>query len=76
MLFGVPAYVPALMKYIEAYGVSLNLESKLVSVDGEARIATFERKNEQGSFELIQREFDMLHAVRHKQPLILWLKVP
>lgn len=63
VLFGVPAYVPALMKYIEAYGVSLNLESKLVSVDGEARIATFERKNEQGSFELIQREFDMLHAV-------------
>ena len=63
VLFGVPAYVPALMKYIEAYSVSLNLESKLVAVDGEARIASFERKNEHGASEVIQYEFDMLHAV-------------
>ncbi|MBM3575636.1 MAG: NAD(P)/FAD-dependent oxidoreductase, partial [Alphaproteobacteria bacterium] len=63
VLFGVPAYVPALMKYIESYGVSLNLESKLVAVDGEARIASFERKNEHGACEVIQCEFDMLHAV-------------
>ena len=63
VLFGVPAYVPALMKYIERYGIDLNLESKLVSVDGDARIATFERKNSAGEIERIQREFDMLHAV-------------
>lgn len=63
VLFGVPAYVPALMKYIERYGIDLNLESKLVSVDGDARVATFERKNSAGEIERIQREFDMLHAV-------------
>lgn len=63
VLFGVPAYVPALMKYIESYSVSLNLESKLIAVDGATRIAIFERKNTQGAVEQIQREFDMLHAV-------------
>lgn len=63
VLFGVPAYVPALMKYIERYGVDLNLESKLVAVDGPARVATFERKNAEGAIERIEREFDMLHAV-------------
>ena len=63
VLFGVPAYVPALMKYIERYGVNLNLESKLVAVDGNARLATFERKNADGGIERVQREFDMLHAV-------------
>ena len=63
VLFGVPAYVPALMKYIERYGIDLNLESKLVSVDGDARVATFECKNSAGEIERIQREFDMLHAV-------------
>jgi sulfide:quinone oxidoreductase len=63
VLFGVPAYVPALMKYVERYGIKLNFESKLVAVDGDARVATFERKNANGGLERVQREFDMLHAV-------------
>src|SRR3546814_20191489 len=44
VLFGVPIYVPALMEYIERYGAPLNLESGLVAIAGEARIATFEQK--------------------------------
>ena len=63
VLFGVPAYVPALMEYVERYGIGLRFESKLVSVDGEARVATFERKGAYGGIERIEREFDMLHAV-------------
>lgn len=63
VLFGVPAYVPALMTYIERYGIDLRLESKLVAVDGAARVATFERKGVNGVVERIEREFDMLHAV-------------
>ena len=62
-LFGVPAYVPALMRYIERYGIDLRLESKLVAVDGEGRVATFERKGADGAPERFEREFDMLHAV-------------
>ncbi len=62
VLFGVAAYVPALMRYIERYGINLNLETKLISVDGAARIATFERKTPDGT-EIIERDFVMLHAV-------------
>lgn len=63
VLFGVPHYVPALMAYVERYGIDLRLESKLVAVDGPARVATFERKGVDGTVERVQREFDMLHAV-------------
>lgn len=63
VLFGVPAYVPALMSYVERYGIELRFESKLVAVDGPARVATFERKTADGASERIEREFDLLHAV-------------
>ncbi|WP_234731966.1 bifunctional protein tyrosine phosphatase family protein/NAD(P)/FAD-dependent oxidoreductase [Acidocella facilis] len=62
VLFGVPAYVPALMSYVQRYGIELNFESRLVAVDGGARLARFERKTPDG-VETIEREFDMLHAV-------------
>ncbi|GAB0114553.1 bifunctional protein tyrosine phosphatase family protein/NAD(P)/FAD-dependent oxidoreductase [Acidisoma sp. C75] len=63
VLFGVAAYVPALMEYIRAYGVDLRFESKLVAVDGAARVATFEQKGEDGALVTVERGFDMLHAV-------------
>jgi sulfide:quinone oxidoreductase len=63
VLFGVAAYVPALMEYVKKYNIHLNFESKLVAVDGAARIATFARKGADGQPETIQREFDVLHAV-------------
>jgi sulfide:quinone oxidoreductase len=62
VLFGVAAYVPALMSYIERYNIQLNFETKLVKVDGDSRVASFERKMENGT-EVVEREFDMLHAV-------------
>ncbi len=61
-LFGVAAYVPALMEYVEKYGIDLRLESNLVAVDGVRRIATFEHKRD-GVVARIERAFDMLHVV-------------
>ncbi|NHO33118.1 bifunctional protein tyrosine phosphatase family protein/NAD(P)/FAD-dependent oxidoreductase [Acetobacter fallax] len=61
-LFGVPAFVPALMNYIRDYGVDLELSSRLVSVDGTRKVATFERKGDNGPMQ-IERGFDMLHVV-------------
>jgi sulfide:quinone oxidoreductase len=58
VLFGVEAYVPALMEYVERYGIDLKLGSKLVAVDGAAKTATFETADG-----LVTREFDMLHVV-------------
>ncbi len=63
VLFGVPAYVPALMEYVTLYGINLRFESKLVGVDGKRKVATFERKDADGAPERVEREFDMLHAV-------------
>lgn len=63
VLFGVATYVPALMDYIRKYGIDLQLESKLVAVDGPNQVATFERKAMDGSIERIERPFDILHAV-------------
>ncbi|GBR02897.1 bifunctional protein tyrosine phosphatase family protein/NAD(P)/FAD-dependent oxidoreductase [Acetobacter oeni] len=59
-LFGVPAFVPALMNYIRDYGVDLHLGSRLVAVDGARRVATFERE---GGAVKVEREYDMLHVV-------------
>ena len=76
VLFGVPTYVPALMNYVEQYGIHLRFESKLVAVDGAAKMATFERKDQDGQPERIQREFDMLHAVPPQVALDFVAKSP
>ncbi len=45
VLFGVPAYVPALMEYVQRYDAHLNFESKLVAVDGRGEgLRPFEQK--------------------------------
>jgi sulfide:quinone oxidoreductase len=62
-LFGVAAYVPALMDYVKAYGIQLNLQSRLVAVDGPRRVATFLRTAPDGTEVREERPFDFLHAV-------------
>lgn len=63
VLFSVAAYVPALMAYVERYGIGLQFGSKLVAVDGPAKLATFERCAADGETERVERPFDLLHAV-------------
>lgn len=62
-LFGVADYVPALMKYVERYGIQLNFGSTLTAVDGARRVATFTRQDADGQTVRYERDFDMLHAV-------------
>jgi sulfide:quinone oxidoreductase len=61
VLFGVKDYVPALMHYIERYGIDLRLESRLLAVEGAAKTATFLVKGPDGAREETRR-FDMLHV--------------
>jgi len=63
VLFGVKDYVPALMTYIEKYGIDLNFGDTLIAVDGERRIARFSRARGDAPPEIIEREFAFLHAV-------------
>ena len=63
VLFGVPAYVPALMSYIDAYAIDLHFGETLIEVAGPARTATFATRKADGSSKTVKREFDMLHVV-------------
>lgn len=63
-LFGVAAYVPALMGYIERYQIGLHLQSTLVAVDGPGRVATFQ----QADGTRTAQPFDMLHVVPPQRP--------
>lgn len=58
VLFGVADYVPALMTYIEKYGIELNLGSNLTAIDGPAQQAVF--ATEAGE---VTCDFDMIHVV-------------
>lgn len=59
VLFGVEAYVPSLMQYVERYQAKLNFLHTLVKIDGKSKTAWF--KTEEGK--VIERNFDMIHVV-------------
>ncbi|RDD61407.1 bifunctional protein tyrosine phosphatase family protein/NAD(P)/FAD-dependent oxidoreductase [Ferruginivarius sediminum] len=62
VLFGVKEFVPALMTYVERYGIDLNFQSDLAAVDGPARKAWFKVTKPDGSSETVEKDFDMLHV--------------
>ncbi len=62
VLFGVPEYVPPLMKYVGKYNINLCLSENLVAVDGPAQKAWFDRTAESGEKVRVEVEFDMLHV--------------
>ncbi|AZF59003.1 FAD/NAD(P)-binding oxidoreductase [Pseudomonas sp. R11-23-07] len=62
-LFGVPAFVPPLMKYVEKYNARLAFNANLIKVDGPARKAWFEVKDAEGSVSVVEKVFDLLHVV-------------
>lgn len=63
VLFGVADYVPALMEYVQAYGIELNFGQVLTAIDGPARTATFARGGADGEVHTEQVKFDMIHVV-------------
>lgn len=63
VLFGVPDYVPALMKYVNAYGIDLSFGNTLTSVNGAERTATFNCVRPDGSSHRVTCDFDLLHVV-------------
>ncbi len=62
VLFGVPAYVPALMDYVDRYDIHLNFGSKLLEIDGGAQTAIFEQAAGDNVKRVAER-FDMIHVV-------------
>lgn len=61
-IFGVAAFVPALMEYVERYKAELNFGEQLVKVDGASKTAWFEKIDAEGKKTRVERKFDMLHV--------------
>ncbi|GHC25785.1 pyridine nucleotide-disulfide oxidoreductase [Kushneria pakistanensis] len=62
-LFGVPAYIPALMAHVERYGINLAFHQQLVAVDGPNRQAHFMIQGADSRQREHVESFDMLHVV-------------
>ncbi|MEZ5758631.1 MAG: TIGR01244 family sulfur transferase [Emcibacteraceae bacterium] len=62
VLFGVADYVPALEKYIEAYGAKTHYFENLIAIDGDEKKATFSVKDADGNVKEEVRSFDMIHV--------------
>ena len=72
VLFGVAAFVPPLMKYVQKYKAKLVFNSNLVKVDGKNRLAWFDTKDEAGNITRQEKHFDFLHVVPvQKAPCIV-----
>lgn len=71
VIFSVAAFVPSLMKYIQKYNAKLLLNSNLVKVDGEKKLAWFDVKDEAGNVTRVEKSFDMLHVVPQQKPFNL-----
>jgi sulfide:quinone oxidoreductase len=67
VLFGVAAYVPALMEYVKKYNAQLSFAHRLTRIDGPAHKAWFELTAEDGSKSVVERDFDMIHVVPPQQ---------
>jgi sulfide:quinone oxidoreductase len=65
-LFGVPAYVPALMEYVKRYDAHLHFNHQLIKVDGRQKRAWFKQLNGENS-PIIETDFDMIHVVPPQQ---------
>ncbi|WP_299260010.1 FAD/NAD(P)-binding oxidoreductase [uncultured Kushneria sp.] len=62
-LFGVPAYIPALMEQVERYNIELEFHQQLMAVDGPGRQAHFVIHDADGCQREHVESFDMLHVV-------------
>lgn len=65
-LFGVKAFVPTLMTYMEKYGAKVHLQSNLIRVNGDKQLATFSTKGADGAVTEHDEKFDFLHVVPYQ----------
>lgn len=62
VLFGVKDYVPALMKYVDAYNADLKFGHRLTRIDGQRKLAWFTTTDSEGQSTEVERQFDMIHV--------------
>jgi len=62
VLFGVPAYVPALQSYVDKYKANVHFSRNLVRIDGPGKRAWFKHTDAGGEEQISEVEFDMIHV--------------
>ena len=62
VLFGVAEYVPALMEYVKRYGIDLKFSHNLLAIEGPAKKAHFKRTAADGTSDMVEVPFDMIHV--------------
>lgn len=62
VLFGVAAYVPALMDYVKSYQADLRFNQNLIAIDGDKKEATFAVKGQGETVTHETRGFDFIHV--------------
>jgi sulfide:quinone oxidoreductase len=67
-LFGVAAFVPPLMAYVERYRAKLAFTSNLVAIDGPGKEAYFDVTDAAGQTTRVAKRFDMIHVVPPQVP--------
>lgn len=65
-LFGIAAYVPALMEYVKRYDANLHFNHQLIKVDGSQKRAWFKQIQGENS-QIVETDFDMIHVVPPQQ---------
>jgi len=55
------------MEYVNKYNATLNFNHNLVKIDGPAKTAWFAKTNADGSKEVVETQFDMIHVCPPQQ---------
>jgi len=61
-LFGVPFFAEALMEVAANYGLTTHFNCNLITIDGDAKTATFEVTDAEGNRQTVNKNFDMIHV--------------
>lgn len=67
-MFGVPFFARELVKVAAGYGINVHYQHNLVSVDGNAKKATFEVVGGDNEGDTVTMDFDMLHISPPQRP--------
>jgi len=67
-MFGVPFFAKELAKVAARYGINVHFQHNLVSVDGDAKKATFQVVGGDKDGETVTMDFDMLHISPPQRP--------
>lgn len=61
-MFGVPFFAKELMKVVEKYKIKKSFNHNLISINGNAKTATFEMSDAEGNKKMVTKAFDMIHV--------------